>query len=62
MEDLMLSNYERKLITTYLANMAVKLNHRDPAAVGLVNWITDKDNRHLHGVNTIFPHMGSIAR
>ncbi|MYD78574.1 MAG: AAA family ATPase [Gammaproteobacteria bacterium] len=62
MEDLMLSNYERKLITTYLANMAVKLNHRDPAAVGLVNWITDKDNRHLHGVNTIFPHMVSIAR
>ncbi len=58
----MLSNYERKLITTYLANIAVKLNHRDFEAVGLIKWITDRDNRHLHGVKTIFPHIVSITR
>ena len=58
----MLSTYERKLITTYLANMATKINHRDPEAVGLIKWITDRDNRHLHGVKSIFPHTVSIAR
>ena len=58
----MLNTYERKLITTYLANMAAKLNHRDPEATGLVKWITDRDNRHLHGVKTIFPHIVSLAR
>ena len=58
----MLSTYERKLITTYLANMATKINHQDPEAVGLIKWITDRDNRHLHGVKSIFPHTVSIAR
>ena len=58
----MLSTYERKLITTYLANVATKINHRDPEAVGLIKWITDRDNRHLHGVKSIFPHTVSIAR
>ena len=42
--------------------MAAKLNHRDPEAAGLVKWITDRDNRHLHGVKTIFPHMVNLAR
>ena len=56
----MLSTYERKLITTYLANMAAKFNHRDSEAAVLVKWITDRDNRNLNGGKTMFPHMDCI--
>ncbi len=58
----MLSTYERKLIATYLANMAAKFHYRNSEAVGLVKWITDRDNRILHGEKTMFPHLDRFAR
>ena len=56
----MLSTYERKLIATYLANLAANLNYRDPEAAGLVKWITDRGNQNLYGGKSMFPDMDSF--
>ena len=45
----MLTAYERKLLTSYLANIAARLNHRDPEARELIDWIADRDNRIAFG-------------
>ena len=41
----MLTAYERKLLTSYLANIASGLKRRDPEARELIDWIADRDNR-----------------
>ena len=41
----MLSVYERKLLTTYLANAASSLDPRERASRELVEWVLDEDNR-----------------
>ena len=41
----MLTAYERKLLTSYLANIASGLKRRDPEARELIDWIGDRDNR-----------------
>ena len=41
----MLTAYERKLLTSYLANIASGLRRRDPEARELIDWIGDRDNR-----------------
>ena len=40
----MLTAYERKLLTSYLANIASGLKRRDPEARELIDWIADRDN------------------
>ncbi|MXW91063.1 MAG: hypothetical protein F4Z47_04615, partial [Rhodospirillaceae bacterium] len=41
----MLTDYERYLLTDYLANAASRLNSREGLARNLVEWIVDPDNR-----------------
>ncbi len=41
----MLTDYERFLLNTYLSNTAAVVSHRDPVARGLVEWVSDRDNR-----------------
>ena len=41
----MLTAYETRLLTSYLANIASCLKRRDPEARALVDWIADRDNR-----------------
>ncbi|MCY4140792.1 MAG: AAA family ATPase [Rhodobacteraceae bacterium] len=41
----MLTDYERFLLNTYLSNTAAAVSHRDPVARGLVEWVSDRDNR-----------------
>ena len=41
----MLTDYERHLLNTYLTNTATSISHRDPAARGLIGWVSDQDNR-----------------
>ena len=41
----MLTAYERKLLTSYLANIASGLKRRDPEVRELIDWIGDRDNR-----------------
>ena len=48
----MLTAYERKLLTSYLANIASGLKRRDPEARELIDWIADRDNRIALGART----------
>ncbi|MDE0717535.1 MAG: AAA family ATPase [Rhodospirillaceae bacterium] len=41
----MLTAYERRLLTRYLANIAARLRCKDPEARRLVEWVEDEDNR-----------------
>ncbi len=41
----MLTAYERRLLTRYLANIAARLRCKDPEARRLVEWVDDEDNR-----------------
>ena len=41
----MLTAYETKLLTSYLANIASGLTCRDPEARSLIDWIGDRDQR-----------------
>ena len=41
----MLSEYECRLLNSYLANIAAGLSPRDPAARELVDWVSDRKNR-----------------
>ena len=45
----MLTAYESKLLTSYLANIASGLKRRDPEARELIDWIADRDNRIASG-------------
>ena len=40
----MLTAFERKLLTLYLANIASGLKRRDPEARELIDWIADREN------------------
>ena len=41
----MLTAYETRLITSYLANIASGLTSRDPEAQALIDWVGDGDHR-----------------
>ena len=45
----MLTAYENFLIISYLANVAAGLNHRDPEARELIDWVADRENRIVFG-------------
>ena len=58
----MLTEYETKLIVTYLTNTAERLNHRAPEAANLIEWIFDNDNSKVRGSKTMFRQLGRIER
>ena len=45
----MLTDYERKLLNSYLANIASGLKRRNPEARELIDWIADRDTRIASG-------------
>ena len=45
----MLNAYENNLLASYLANVAAGLDHRDPEARELIDWVADRDNRIAFG-------------
>ena len=45
----MLTDYERKLLNSYLANIAAGLKRRDPETRELIDWIADRDTRIASG-------------
>ena len=48
----MLTDYERRLLCSYLANIAAGVKRRDPEARKLINWIADRDHRIASGART----------
>lgn len=41
----MLTEYERNLLINYLANIASRLDRKDPEAQKLIDWVADQDNQ-----------------
>ncbi|MDE0238995.1 MAG: ATP-binding protein [bacterium] len=48
----MLTDYERRLLCSYLANIASGVKRRDPEARKLIDWIADRDHRIASGAST----------